>query len=71
MVSIKFCDISFKSDDDVNFFKTISSPLVYISKDSPSLMRNVFLISFGNTILPKSSILLTTPVDFIKCSLLF
>ena len=31
---------------------------------SPSFILNVFLISFGITILPKSSILLTTPVAF-------
>ena len=53
------------------FFKITSPSLsVKISKGSPSLIRNVFLISFGITTLPKSSILLTTPVAFFF-SLLF
>ena len=48
------------------FFKiTCPSLSVNISSGSPSLILNVFLISFGITILPKSSILLTTPVAFI------
>ena len=47
------------------FFKIISPSLsVKISSGSPSLMRRVLLISLGITILPKSSILLTTPVAF-------
>src|SRR5699024_1043780 len=48
------------------FFKTILSLSKKISTDSPSFILSVFLISLGITILPKSSILLTTPVVFIK-----
>ena len=33
-----------------------------------SFMRSVFLISFGITTLPKSSILLTTPIAFLVFS---
>ena len=48
------------------FFKiTCPSLSVNISKGSPSFILNVFLISFGITTLPKSSILLTTPVAYI------
>ena len=39
-----------------------------VSKGSPSRMRRVRLISFGMTILPKSSTLLTMPVAFIYLS---
>ena len=49
-----------------NFLKIISSlSLTYISKLSPSLIKSVFLISFGTTILPKLSIRRITPVFFI------
>ena len=51
------------------FFKIILSLSKYISTDSPSFIFIFFLISFGITILPKSSILLTTPVDFKKITL--
>ena len=53
------------------FMKTLQngerefSKAVKISKGSPSFILNVFLISLGITTLPKSSILLTTPVAFI------
>ena len=49
------------------YFFNITCPSlsVNISRGSPSLILNVFLISFGITTLPKSSILLTTPVAFI------
>ena len=39
-----------------------------VSKGSPSRMRSVRLISFGMTILPKSSTLLTMPVAFLYLS---
>ena len=39
-----------------------------VSKGSPSLIFRVLLISFGITILPKSSTLLTMPVAFIYLS---
>ncbi len=49
------------------FFKMISPSLsVNISSGSLSRIRNVLLISFGITIRPKSSILLTIPVAFIS-----
>ena len=41
---------------------------INISNESPSLILIVLLNSFGITILPKSSILLTTPVAFIYIS---
>ena len=49
------------------YFFNITCPSlsVKISKGSPSFILKVFLISFGITTLPKSSILLTTPVAFI------
>ena len=48
------------------YFLRMTSPSlsVNISNGSPSFILNVFLISFGITILPKSSIRLTTPVAF-------
>jgi hypothetical protein len=39
-----------------------------VCKESPSQMRSVRRISFGITILPKSSTLLTMPVAFIYLS---
>ena len=49
------------------FFKMISpSRSVKISSGSASRMRSVRRISFGITILPRSSILLTIPVAFIQ-----
>ena len=49
------------------FFRMISpSRSVKISRGSLSLIRSVLLISFGITTRPKSSILLTIPVAFIK-----
>ena len=51
------------------FFSIISPSLsVKISNGAPSFILKVFLISFGITTLPKSSILLTTPVAFIYFS---
>ena len=50
----------------VKYFFKITSPSlsVNISSGSPSFILKVFLISFGITTLPKSSIRLTTPVAF-------
>ena len=39
-----------------------------VCNGSPSRMRSVLLISFGMTILPKSSTRLTMPVAFIRLS---
>ena len=48
------------------FFRMISpSRSVNISKGSPSRILKVLRISFGTTILPRSSILRTIPVAFI------
>ena len=45
-----------------------SSDVNVVHEGSPSRMRRVRLISFGITILPKSSTLLTMPVAFIYLS---
>ena len=48
--------------------QNLSISVNVVCDGSPSLMRRVLLISFGITILPKSSTLLTMPVAFIYLS---
>ncbi|MPM98885.1 hypothetical protein SDC9_146075 [bioreactor metagenome] len=65
-VSVYSCENSFNSPIGEYFLRITSPSLaVNISKGSPSLILKVFLISFGITTLPKSSILLTIPVALI------
>ena len=68
-----YSDANSESSPIGEYFLSITCPSlsVNISKGSPSFILNVLLISFGITTLPKSSILLTTPVAFIFFLLIY
>ena len=68
-----YCPANWLSSPIGEYFLRMISPSrsVKISSGSPSRIRSVLRISFGTTTLPKSSILRTIPVAFIKNSSCF
>ena len=63
-----FCYVPIRCSSIFIAHKYLSVTVNVFSSGSPSLMRRVLLISFGMTILPRSSTLRTIPVAFIFSS---